>query len=453
VTVSNPVRRWIAATALLLSAGSTPAPAAEGAASTNFGLRIASVGDVDGDRIPDIAVSAPMEQDHGRVHLFSGKSGERIRSLRSGVSVRCLGMSLAAAGDLDGDGKGDVLAGAVLADKGPDYRLGVVYAFSGATGKVIREFHDPFPNNGFGEVLAGVGDFNNDGKDDFLVSAPSDSPQDTEWSGVVRVLSGKDGARLALMEGNTRGERLGRTVAAAGDVNGDGLPDLAVTGVSLPLSRAREFQPDFVRVYSGKDRRVLLDVSGFKCPEPGLGIAAPGDLNGDGKADLVLGSALSPHGLEGITGLVRAVSGGTGKALWTAYGKEHGEFFGFAVAVAWDVDGDGVQDIAVGAGFGMDDAEAAKRSRIDLLSGKSGNVLRTLRLPDPREFLLVEHTVAALGDLDGDGKPEIGATTCTPSSGGAPLASNVRVFSSKDGKPVLSLAQPRDDAGPGTPGK
>jgi hypothetical protein len=261
------------------------------------------------------------------------------------------------------------------------------------------------------------------------------------------------------MEGRKRGEHLGLSMAPAGDVDGDGTPDFAAMGMqddadSPPMS----FVQKFVRVYSGKARKTVLTAAGLEGPNVvGLSIAGPGDLDRDGKGDLVIGNPFQPKGTGSSWGMVRAYSGATGSTIWSTFGARGKDSYGAAVVCVGDVDGDGIPDLAVAAGFDEDLRLMAKRSRIEELSGKTGALVRTIHLPDPGEFVVMTGLVeplAGIGDLDGDGTPDIAARTATVSDGGGDAWQfRVRIVSGKDGRLLQTLAMPPDEQKPPRPPK
>lgn len=186
---------------------------------------LAFLGDVDGDGMDDYAVGAPDTASAavGMVHVFSGGSGGLLYS-HSGVSnYHQFGAALAGIGDVDGDGAGDLLVGAPGEQVAP-YTTGAAYLYSGASGALIR--HQVAPGIGqvmFGKSLAGAGDYDGDGVSDLAVMHSS------SWvGGVVKnvgnvyVFSGATGAELERM--STWGQR--GPMVNAGDVNLDGIEDL-----------------------------------------------------------------------------------------------------------------------------------------------------------------------------------------------------------------------------------
>ena len=144
-----------------------------GQVGREFGLALAGVGDVDGDGVPDLAVGAPEQ---GRVFLFSGATGQRLRTLNNPTpqAGARFGRALAGVGDVDGDGVPDLTVGAPGQDVEGRDTQGQVFLFSGATGQQLRTLNNPTPQAGarFGRELAGVGDVDGDGVSDLAVGAP-----------------------------------------------------------------------------------------------------------------------------------------------------------------------------------------------------------------------------------------------------------------------------------------
>jgi hypothetical protein len=150
-------------------------------ALAHFGLALAGVGDIDGDGVPDLAAGAPYQNvagqgDQGQVFLFSGATGARLRTLNDPVpqAGAYFGLALAGGGDIDGDGVPDVAVGAPGQEVAGQAGQGQVFVFSGASGQLVLTLTKPSPQAqaGFGWTLAGVGDVDGDGIPDLAVGAP-----------------------------------------------------------------------------------------------------------------------------------------------------------------------------------------------------------------------------------------------------------------------------------------
>jgi hypothetical protein len=173
---------------------------------------------------------------------------------------------VALAGDVDGDGVGDVLVGSPVGHHGPFGKPGpglldpgVVRVHSGAGGRLLLRVEGLNAGDGFGTAVAGAGDLNGDHRADFIVGAPYGVAGGQANAGYALVLSGKDGRRLYLFEGSRfeGAEHAGWTgaaVAGGADINGDGVPDLLVG--------SPEWFGGEVAAYSGKDGSRLLLLSG-----------------------------------------------------------------------------------------------------------------------------------------------------------------------------------------------
>jgi hypothetical protein len=150
-------------------------------ALAHFGLALAGVGDIDGDGVPDLAAGAPYQNvagqgDRGQVFLFSGASGARLRTLNDTVpqAGAYFGFALAGVGDVDGDGVPDLAVGAPNKEVAGQDAQGQVFVFSGASGQLVLTLTKPSPQAQaqFGWTLAGVGDVDGDGVPDLAVGAP-----------------------------------------------------------------------------------------------------------------------------------------------------------------------------------------------------------------------------------------------------------------------------------------
>src|SRR5207249_988479 len=109
----------------------------------------------------------------GRVHLLSGKDGSVLRTYAPPEPAGSFGWSVARLGDLDGDGRPDLLAGAPFAKDGAGVKVGRVWALSAATDGALHDWRGTDRRGGFGEIVAAVGDLDADGTDEIAVAAPA----------------------------------------------------------------------------------------------------------------------------------------------------------------------------------------------------------------------------------------------------------------------------------------
>jgi hypothetical protein len=303
------------------------------------------------------------------------------------------GSSLAPIGDVDGDGVPDAAIGASLE--------GVVRVFSGAEGALLFQVA--------GEAVAPLGDVNGDGRADIIVS-PSG------WTmasgkpvpeGTVRAVSGHDGAVLWVAERAKDEHFFGAPAVGVGDVDADGLPDVAL---GARTSGEWYHEPGRVRVLSGVDGSELYRIESDQ-PSTGFGLelAGGGDLNGDGHADLLVSAAYErPHDVE-------ARSGKDGSLLYRVEARgqaEDADEYVYGLVSLSDLDGDRVRDFAVGTSCDFD-AEGCIR----LVSGRTGEVLFTWDA-------VYVWSAANAGDVDGDGTDDLVTGRVNfPTRGGATVYS------------------------------
>ncbi|MGX2042098.1 VCBS repeat-containing protein [Methylocaldum sp. MU1018] len=261
----------------------------------------ATLGDVNGDGIPDLLKSAYLQDVGGSPHqgqafVFSGADGSLLYTLDDPVpqAGAGFGVTVAGPGDVDGDGRPDILVGAPNQDSNGNTLQGQVFVFSGADGNLLHILNAPTPqaNALFGESVAGAGDVDGDGRPDILVGAPG---QDVDhiYQGRAFVFSGADGSLLLTLDDPTpqRSADFGWAVAGAGDVDGDGRPDILVGAADQTVGGNDSQGQAFV--FSGADGSLLYTLDD-PVPQAGAGfgvtVAGPGDVDGDGRPDTLVGA-------------------------------------------------------------------------------------------------------------------------------------------------------------------
>ena len=310
-----------------------------------------------------------------------------------------LGCSVSGAGLVDDDSVPDLLVGAAGAKHLGGSR-GSAYVYSGASGALLRRLDAP--NFGrFGEAVAGGGDADRDGVPDFVIGAPYEysSFGGVPEVGAAYVYSGADGRLLWRREGCDFPDRFGSAVAWTGDLDGDGASDVMVSAIQASPN-AVPFAGS-VYVYSGLSGQLIWQLDGQANSEFfGTAVAGAGDTDGDGVDDLLVGAwNASPGGL-GQAGSAYLYSGATGALLRRWNGVAQDEFVGQSVADAGDMDGDGLADVLIGAPHA-----ASWLGSVFAYSGATGALL--LRVDGSQGSSGFGGSVVGLGDLDADGVRDV----------------------------------------------
>ena len=361
-----------------------------------LGFRFGEPLDVDGDGHADVAAGARFKLQgtfqSGSVMVWSGATGALIRAWDGDRSDGLFGHWVMPVPDISGDGLADVIIAAPHAPVEGRTR-GIVVARSPKTGEELWKYAETESEN-LGWDLTLAGDHDGDGYPDLFVGAPA------RESGRVYLLSGKSGRVLQTYSPREEGGSFGWYVARLDDLDGDGRPDLAVgapfagdpmVGAAWVLSSATGKE---LHHWKGTDRR-----GGF-----GGVVAAAGDLDGDRKGEIVVAAPGTEDQTRTLPGELWIYSGATGKELrhWT--GTQPGELYGRMVVAAGDLDGDGVEDLAIGAPWYRRE-KADRVGRVEIRSGRTGKVLTEL-FGDEADCWFGWH-IRRSPDPDGHGRPAL----------------------------------------------
>jgi hypothetical protein len=384
------------ATALALVAASTAHAqiklvVVHGTQNEFLGTDTSPIGDVNGDGIPDFVAGAPAyNNSSGEAVVFSGADGSVLFHFYGSGTNDGFGGSVGAAGDVDGDGTPDIIVGSTYTSASDTTGNAVI--FSGADGSVLRTLIGTANPSSAVSPVAGIGDVNGDGYDDVIVGEPYFNSSTTA-SGRVRVYSGFDGSVLYDLVGAPL-ERFGLSVAAAGDVDNDGIPDFVVGTDDFAV-------PGSAYVYSGADGHVLHHFSSATTNDGfGQSVAGVGDVDGDGYADIGVGSPQDATNAA-AAGAAFVYSGHDGTLLHAFHGTLALARVGKRISPGGDYDGDGHADFLVAQE--TDFFVPAGTGSIYLYSGLDGHALKRLTSQVPNDGF-GSSGGSVLGDVNGDGK-------------------------------------------------
>jgi hypothetical protein len=383
------------------------------AAGDLFGI-VSSAGDVNGDGFEDIIIGAYQNDaagmDAGRAYIYFG--GSAIDSipdviLTGEAAEDVFGASVASAGDVNGDGFGDIIIGAFQNDAGGT-NAGRVYIYFG--GPVVDDIADvvftgTIPNNFFGHVVTGAGDVNGDGYDDVIAAAPAYN----SFAGIAYIYYGgssMDTIPDVTVTGVNPGDSFGSSMAYVGDVNGDNFADVLVGAYDAFVNTAGKAYLYFGGVSMDSTADVVMN--GEEVADVfGASVSSAGDVNGDGFSDVIVG-ALNNDAAGMDAGKAYIFFGGlsmdaTPDVIMT--GSAPGDNFGI-VSTAGDLNDDGFSDVIVGAI--RNDAGGTNAGRAYVYFGATNmDSTADLIFTGEAEEDLFGLAVATAGDVNGDGISDI----------------------------------------------
>ncbi len=447
------------------------------AAGDEFGQSVSGAGDINGDGLEDLIVGARFGDDGGAnageayvIYGQTGKTRGRLDTsslaaadgfiIQGDAETDWLGNSVSGAGDINGDGVDDLIVGARLGDDG-GANAGEAYVIYGKTGNtrgLVDTTGGLASGDGFilqgddvgdalGISVSGAGDVNGDGIEDLIVGA-RDGNDGGANAGEAYVIYGKTGttrgtldtSSLAaadgfIIQGDMEGDLLGESVSGAGDINGDGVDDLIV-GARWGDDGGTWAGEAYVIYGKTGNTRGPVDTTGLAAAdgfiiqgddagdELGQSVSGAGDVNGDGIDDLIVGARFGDDGgvdageayvIYGKAGNTRGLVDTTGLAAADGFiiqGDAEEDWLGYSVSGAGDINGDGLDDLIVGAYLGDDSEYAAGEAYI--IYGKTGTTrgrLDTTGLAAADGFIIqgdaeedwLGVSVSGAGDINGNG--------------------------------------------------
>ena len=438
------------------------------------GWSLSDAGDINGDGIDDFIVGVQEGSLGGslagQAYVIFGKVG----ATRANIDLTTItaadgfiiqgdaagdraGFSVSSAGDVNGDGIDDLIVGAPTGDDGGTDagEAYVIFGEAGATRANI-DLTNLAAADGFiiqgdlagdlaGFSVSSAGDINGDGIDDLIVGAPGGDNGGANVGGAY-VIFGKAGATRAdidltsiaaadgfIIQGDLSGNLAGFSVSSAGDINGDGIDDLIIGSddnsgwdqafVIFGKAGATRTNIDLITLYADPtDGFVLDDID--RSDKNGLSVSAAGDINGDGIDDLIVGTP-GRYAIDAYAGQAYVIFGKLGATRgdisvssgllasdgFIIQGAEL-DYAGWSVSAAGDVDGDGFDDLIVGAPDASLGGFVAGQAYV--IFGKVGATRGTVELDNlaPQQGFIIQgddandqagRSVSSAGDINGDG--------------------------------------------------
>jgi hypothetical protein len=390
------------------------------AAGDQFGVSVSTAGDVNGDGYRDIIVGAQGNDaggtDAGRAYIFFGGisiDNTADVTMTGEAAGRFFGSTVSTAGDVNGDGYSDVIVGAFLNDAGGT-DAGRAYIYFGGTSMdntADVTMTGEAAGDRFGISVSAAGDVNGDGYSDVIVGATLSDAGGTDAGRSYIYIGGTsmDNTADVIMTGEAANDNFGISVSTAGDVNGDGYSDVIV---GANFSDAGGSNAGRSYIYFGDasmDNTADVTMTGVAAGDFfGYSVSTAGNVNGDGYSDVIVGARINDAGGTDA-GRAYIYFGGalmdnTADVIMT--GEAAGDLFGSSVSTAGDVNGDGYSDVIVGAN--ANDAGGSNAGRVYVyFGGTSMDNIADVIMTGEAASDFFGTSVSTAGDVNGDGYSDV----------------------------------------------
>ncbi len=350
------------------------------------------------------------------------------------------GRAMAAIGDVNNDGAADLLVSAATEDVSAIVDAGRVYILNGVSGALLYQLDTPNPVSfgTFGFTVAAA-DLNNDATKDLIIGS-QETVDGLSGAGRVYVFDGTDGAPLYSVAAPTPAQFawFSRSLAVLNDLNNDGIAEWVAGSSASPNGINGAGQ---AYVFNGTNGNFLFAIDSPNPNENGafsISMATIADVNNDGFSDLLIGSEETPDSLT-KSGRAYLVSGADGTLIHTLnsmYPKANGKF-GWTVAAPGDLNADEVPDLFVGSSEDVNGFVDAGRGY--LFDGASGNFLFSIEAPNPNHVDWFSRAVSNAGDANNDGTDDLLIAAPLADVSGTFDAGRVYLFSGANGVVFDSL--------------
>ena len=319
---------------------------------SRMGFDMAAMGDINSDGVPDYVIAEPdgfmsAGLNFGWVHMYSGADGSVIHTWTGSETDTKFGEQVENVGDWDGDGVNDLAIGEPFFNSDA-LRCGRVQVFSGVTGLELISIQGPEEHSNFGVRIYGPGDINNDGSVDLMVQRRLTGTDILK--SMVDVYSGRTEKRIATLRSPRHhaypSNSFGHGMIALDDWNGDGFQEIAISDFTAGLGGLES--RGLIWIYDGRTGLVVKTIAGH-AEQRWLGhpLVGLGDVDGDGFRDFAAGQLGHENHLI-ANGAVAFFSGGTGQLMDRLQGQIHHGRFGFCIGDATDLNGDGRAEVLIG---------------------------------------------------------------------------------------------------------